>query len=197
MNGFRRSSAMISACNQFFLRPLQSLVLRDGLKGVFFWAALSGVSFPALGQVSESPTPLPSAAAPLTEAGKKALLSNYKAALAVEARALLHRQRFELLELRASQNAQRKDFQAREKEARKQAFKESTSGAEKRRWMEARELRWKALQKLQGEELEKRKQEQKARRESLKVEQQERLKRFEEALSQGVRPQENLWPQAH
>jgi hypothetical protein len=142
-----------------------------------------------------SPGAGPSEAAPLGTGKKKALLSNFRSALGVEFRALEHRQRFELQELKAAQRAQKRDFQVREKEARKEAFKSATSGAEKRKWMEARESRWKALTALHVAELEKRKQEQKVRRDSLKHEQAERFKEFESFLSKGAMPPERLWPQ--
>ena len=169
--------------------------------GVFSWVILASLTNgPFRGWAAEhpgsSPSPVVSATENLSPEKRKALLANFKTSLGVELRALLHRQRFEIQELNAAQRAQKKEFQVREKEARKQAFKASTSGAEKRKWMEARESRWKSLLALQASELEKRKQEQKVRRESLKHEQAERLKEFESHLAQGARPPERLWPQA-
>jgi len=175
--------------------------------GVFCWLFVftgSALLYPEQGVTSEkappastggeSVSPVPASVA-LGAAKKKALLSNFRAALGVEWRALLHRQRFELQELKAAQRAQKKDFQVREKEARKEAFKSAPSGAEKRKWMEARESRWKALAALHGTDLEKRKQEHKVRRDSLKQEQAERLKEFEAFLSKETTPPERLWPQ--
>lgn len=151
--------------------------------------------------VSPVPSPVPSVVAPVEEAPRKitqtearSLLSAFKKAQATELKALEHRQKFDLKELKASHSARKKEWEAREKEARHTYFKENTKGKLRRVYVKEFIQRRKALLSIFGDERARRKNEHQVRRNAVVEEQRAKLKMFQNALDQGVEPRRDLWP---
>jgi hypothetical protein len=138
----------------------------------------------------------PAASEPLTPAQAKSLLPEFQKAQAWELKALEHRNKLELKELKASQSARQKDWNKREREARHKYFAEHTRGPERRAYIRDFMDRQRAFRQLLADELKQRTQEQDARMSALKSDQSQRLKEFKDALGRNERPAARLWPSA-
>ena len=161
-------------------------------------AALSNASTPIPVPASPTPgarisvTPLPSDA--VTAAQAKPLKDEFQKALTNEARALDHRQKTELKELKASHAARQKEWENKEKETRHAFFKQHTNWSERRTYIRDFLDRRKAFRNFLADELSQRTRDQEARRTALAVEQKGRLEEFQADLNRGMRPSQRLWP---
>ena len=152
--------------------------------------------------VSGSPAPDPSASpgiasSPipvLTSSDKRSLQREFEKAQSAEAAALRHRQAFDLKGLDASQSAQRKDWESRERVARRKFFAEHSQGAERRTYVKDFLERRRIFIQLTLEDRKKRKTEMEVRIKSLKDDQKMRLQEFKKALEKNDRPPDWLWP---
>ncbi len=124
----------------------------------------------------------------------KQLRVTFIRALESESRALQHRQKLELRELRESQKARKKDFERREKEARRKYFKETSEPKSRRQYVQDFQQRRRSLLEIFKLETKTRASDHQVRRESLDGEQKNRLKEFDDSLKTGMRPAETLWP---
>jgi len=145
---------------------------------------------------SSLPTPSlsPSASPSPNQVNFRTLLKEFVNAQRTEIRAIYHRYKFELQELKASQDARFEDWMKKEKDARHKFCGEHPGpecGAYVRDFVKRRD----AFRKLLKEERFKRKQEQDVHTTSLKQDQASKLKDFKQALDKGASPSPDLWPQ--
>jgi len=138
-----------------------------------------------------SPSPRPLLISP-AEASK--ILKEFTRALRSEAKALAHRQKFDLKELKASQAARLSEWETSERKARHRFFAENKVPAERRVYVRDFVARRKALLQMMKDERKARERERDARLNALKQDQAGRLKEFRSYLSRGERPPEQLWP---
>ncbi len=138
-----------------------------------------------------SPSPRPLLISP-AEASK--ILKEFTRALRSEAKALAHRQKFDLKELKASQAARLREWESSERKARHRFFAENKVPAERRVYVRDFVARRKALLQMMKDERKARERERDSRLSALKQDQASRLKEFQSYLSRGERPPEQLWP---
>ena len=144
-----------------------------------------------------SPTPSPS---PLTTAGKLSvpdaarLLVDFQRAQSNELKALDHRQKMELKELKYSQAAREKEFETREKESRHIFFREHSEGPKRRDYVKDFLERRTVMISVMKEEKSKRAIEQDIYVSAVRDDQATKLKEFKEALARSEKPAESLWP---
>lgn len=155
---------------------------------------VSNPSVVALPSPTISPEPA-SAPALVTKTEAKTLLREFNRALHAESRALDHRQKFELKDLRASQAARKKEWEARERETRRDFFAKNAKGPERRAYIQDFLERRKTLHKMMAEEKRERVRIHDVRRKALREDQTTRSKEFNAYLNRGERPPERLWPQ--
>jgi hypothetical protein len=151
---------------------------------------------PAASPVAAGPAPSPVPPPPelLSPAIAKKLLPEFQRAQASELKALEHRHKLELKELKASQAARQKDWERQEKEARHRYFAEHTKGPDRRNYIKDFMERGRNFRQLLADERSQRTHEQDARLGSMKSDQAQRLKEFKEALGRNERPAARLWP---
>ncbi len=125
---------------------------------------------------------------------RNALLREFLKAQNTELKAVDHQQKFEMKELKASQDAREKDWNKAEKEARHQFFESHPKGSERREYVQAFIRRRDELHKRYNDERNQKKKEQEAKVAALRKEQSERLKVFKESLEKGASPRPDLWP---
>jgi hypothetical protein len=122
------------------------------------------------------------------------LLKELQLLQASELKALDHRHKFELKELKASQSVRRKEWETSETEKRKKFIRQGHKGVEIRAYMKDLFERRKTLMSIFDDELAQRAREQDVRRKAIKDDQDSKLKEFKEFLGHGQRPPERLWP---
>jgi hypothetical protein len=123
------------------------------------------------------------------------LLKEFQESQQAELKAHLAREYNEMKTLKKEQTARQKEFDQREKEARRKFFAEIHPGEEKRAYMKALLARRDAFRQELGKERAQAKETSDNRIRSLKDQQLQNLKKFEEALDRGERPSDSLWPQ--
>lgn len=174
-------------------------ILRPGLAtalGLFLLA--SGA--PAIAQPSPSPSPSPSpvgaaaAQQPLDAAEVRKLAREFRRAQATELKALKHRQKLGMKELKAAQKARLREWQDQENASRRKLFANTTDAKERRAYFKDREARHDAMLKILKDEQAQRERENVARVQAVEQDQAARLKEFSDALRRGERPPESLWP---
>lgn len=143
-----------------------------------------------------APSPVPPPAEMITPAIAKRLLPEFLRAQNSELKALEHRHKLELKELKASQSARQKDWERQEKDARHKYFAEHTRGPDRRSYIKDFMDRRRAFIQLLTDERTQRTREQEVRMNSQKSDQAQRLKEFKEALARNERPAARLWPGA-
>ena len=150
--------------------------------------------------VKESvPSLLPSPAAvpeKITAADSKLLLKEFQKAQSTELKALEHRHKLELKELKAASSLRQKEWEKREEEARHKFFAEHTRGPDRRGYIKDFMERRKVFQQLLKDEGVNRAHEQDVRLKAMKQDQASRLKEFQTALGRGERPSQSLWPRS-
>lgn len=165
--------------------------------GSIAWAASSSPTpKPSLVSTALVVKPSPTPVDKITPDVASTLLKEFVKSLKNEVRALEHRQSAEYKDLKASQNARKKEWKAKEDQARHAYNAAHPNGQDRRAYVQDFQNRLKALDQMIKEEKKNREKEQDARVQSLKVNQAERLKEFQSYLSRGERPPENLWPRA-
>jgi hypothetical protein len=149
----------------------------------------------AVSPSSESPSavPSPSPVATVTPDEAKSLLKEFQQAQNTEIKALEHRQKLELKELKAVHAARFKEWNTKEKDARHKFFAENR-GRARRDYIVDFTGRRATFLKMLSEELTSRVNENEVRLKSVKQDQADRLKDFQAALSKGERPEQRLWP---
>lgn len=150
-------------------------------------------------KTSTEPAPSPSAspspsAAPLTTAESRQLLAEFNRAQSNELAALKHRQEMELQELKAAQGARRKEWEEKEKAARRQFFSEHSKGPERRAYIKDFIERRNAFLQVLKDEKAQRQKSFEVRLQSVKEDQAGKLKEFQEYLGRQERPPTRLWP---
>jgi hypothetical protein len=131
---------------------------------------------------------------PLTPAEGKVVLKEYQRAQYSELKAVEHRQKLELKELKASHGARQKEWDRRETEARHKFFAEHTNGPDRRAYIQDFIERRKSFLQLLNDERTQRTHEQEVRYNSVKSDQNTHLREFQESLMRGERPPARLWP---
>ncbi len=175
-----------------------------GIRGKVILFAIGAISFGIfiLG-ASPLPTPFPSPSSlgsrlsvePITAAVKeKTLLREFQKAQTSEVKAIEHRHKFELKELKASQALRLKDWEKKEQDARHQYFAVHNQGPERRAYIQDFIKRREAFRKSLTEEKSHHTQVQDARLTNVRQEQQKKFKEFKMALDQGKDPETHLWP---
>lgn len=143
---------------------------------------------------SPSPAASPSPPAPLNDGQKKQLLRQFARANTAEIEALKHRNAMDLKELEASHRARAKEWEEKEKSARRKFFAEHTQGPDRRQYVKDMQARREAFQKILMDEKAQRLREYEVRIKSMQDDQFERKKEFKQFLSRGERPPSRLWP---
>ncbi len=160
-------------------------------------AAGASVGVPSVAPSEVVPSSLPDGLATpvqITPAEGKKLLHEFTRAQSSELRALEHRQKLEMRELKASQSARQKEWENKERDARHKYFEEHRRGPERRAYIKDFMERRKGLLQAMSEEKTQRAHAQEVRVKSLKEDQSARLKEFQAAIKRGERPPEKLWP---
>jgi hypothetical protein len=130
----------------------------------------------------------------VTSADAKKMLTEFQRAQNSELKALDHRNKIELKELKAAHSARQREWERREKEARHKFFSEHTNGPDRRAYIKDFMERRKNFLQLLNDERAQRSHDQEVRVSSLRQDHAQRLKEFQEALKNGQRPAPNLWP---
>jgi len=186
------------------MKRFYSIVIASGivLIGIELSAYASKGSPSAKPSVVASPAPLvsPSPSLPkvlpsLTPLQSKQLSKEFAQALRTELRALEHRHKFELTELRASQAARLKEWQRNANEERRKFFTEHPRGPDRRAYVQDLMARRKAFKTMMKDEEKRRLQEQTVRYQALKNDQLARQKEFDQAIKNKEVPPNRLWPQ--
>jgi hypothetical protein len=123
------------------------------------------------------------------------LIKEFQEAQQNQLKTLIAREKAGTKELKNAQSAKQKEFDLREKEARRKFFAEDHPGAEKRIYMKGLLGRRDEFRKQLTDERNRAKQESDNRTRALIDEQHANLEKFKEALNQGKRPDDKLWPQ--
>jgi hypothetical protein len=146
--------------------------------------------------MTEVESPYSGGANQITADQAKSLLAAFKRAQASELKALDHQQKLEIAELKASQKARQKEWEQKERETRHQYFEANTHGPDRRAYVRDFLQRRKAFLSLLTNERKQRMAENDAHKKSLKQDQDQKEKLFQQQLSWGQRPSEDLWPKA-
>ena len=179
------------------LQKFRSLLNRNFIQTLFRYSG-SRVFFGLLLLIAWSPqvrfqTPVPVHSPSAAES--KALLKEFKKTQKIEFQALLHRQKFEVRELKASQDARFKEWKLKEQSDR-HSFFANHEGKERREYIRNFMLRRDTLLAMFAQERKERIKEHDVRRQATRKEQVEKLKLFEDSIRRGERPPETLWPSA-
>lgn len=124
----------------------------------------------------------------------KKLVKEFHRAQSSQMKALIHQQRLDLKELKATLKTEFKEIKSKEKENRKKFFEEHSKGSEKREYMKGFIARMKKLESDQSTALDERKKEHARIKEELIKEQKTKREQFESVLKGGTLPDESLWP---
>jgi hypothetical protein len=131
---------------------------------------------------------------PLTAGAAKQMLSEFQRAQSSEMKALDHRNKMELKELKAAHAARQKEWERKEKDARHKFFNEHPDGPVRRDYIHDFIARHSDLLQILSDEKTQRIHELEIRYNSVRDDQVTRLKEFQDSLKRGVRPPANLWP---
>jgi hypothetical protein len=176
--------------------------LKDIQKNKLFWLylvvlltgvvpVLATVNQPASSpRVSQSGTPIP-----LTKLNKD-LVKEFTLAQQSELKALEHRNRFEIKELKSIQDGKLRAWEKKEKELRYAFFNDHPKGADRRAYVKDFLERRDAMRKGFAEERAQKMKELEARVLALKNEHSQKLEKFKTHISEGQIPDSKLWPQA-
>ncbi len=144
------------------------------------------------------------AVAPLPPAPQRMMVTDWGAlwrefvrAQATELRALDHRNRFERKELSSSQEAQRKEWEKKEREARHRFFAEHSRAPERREYVADFLKRRTIFRKQLVDESQRLSKQRDEQLKALKADQARKLKEFKQNIDNKVIPPEDLWPKAH
>jgi hypothetical protein len=140
-----------------------------------------------------SPVPAPSAL-PSHSYEPKQLLKEFVRAQASELKAIEHRQKLELAEMKSSHAARLKYWNQSEENDRHQFFKDHTRGEERREYIQGFKRRREDLLKLIVDERTKHVSDQLAELKKLKEDQAAKLKSLKDQIAKGEKPDESLWP---
>ena len=167
-----------------------------GISSFLLWNAHAGQpsSLP-VPSLSPSPLVVPSSV-PLSDGDSARLLKEFKKSLATELQALEHRQKLELVDLKASQVARHKEWEKKEQESRHKFFESHPKGVDTRAYVKNFVNRRKAVLQIQADEILQRKHQNEVRFKSIKEDHIVRLKEFQEYLNRRERPPVRLWPEA-
>jgi hypothetical protein len=149
---------------------------------------------------ASSPTPTPSFSpspfsSPVSSpVNRNILLREFLRSQKSELKSLEHQHKFDLKELKASQEAREKEWRKKEDDARHKFFETHSEGSARRAYVQDFILRRDALKKYFNDERAQRKQEQDVRISAIRQDQGLRLKDFKQALEKGVSPSAVLWP---
>jgi hypothetical protein len=124
----------------------------------------------------------------------KGMLAEFQRAQGAELKALDHRNKLELKELKTSQAARQKEWEKHEQGARHRFFAEHTRGPDRRAYIKDFLERHRAFQQQIKDEMAQRLKDQEARIAALREDQSARLKEFRESLGRNERPAARLWP---
>lgn len=160
--------------------------------GFLLFCLFLGPTWSQAASPSPSPSALPSDQPSVVPLNPVRLRAAFVLALQSEVQGLRQRIRVESIDLKASQKARRKEFEVRERGARKTFFKENTQPAKRREFVKDFIARRKSLSQLMADELKTRKAEQKTAEESLRAEQKRRLAEFDAEIAAGRRPSDLL-----
>lgn len=128
------------------------------------------------------------------EAGS--LLHQFISAQKSEVKALDHRRRFELKELKAAQDSKLLAFEKNEKEARHAFFEKHTKGSERRTYVQDFLKRREAFKAELLEERTKKLSEFDSSLKEIKEDQAVKFKAFRDLVQKGETPPKDLWPKA-
>lgn len=142
-----------------------------------------------------SPTPTASVLA-VSAQDQAALLAEFVHSQKSELKALNHRYKFEIKELRISQDTRRKDWERREKDARYKYFAEHPKGPDRREYVGSFIKRREEQGKLMKDEQTQRLDEQEKHLKAIQKLQGENLKTFKKELADGKAPSGDLWPKS-
>jgi hypothetical protein len=156
-------------------------------------AAYGGITLAPGPEVSSSPVPAV-AGAPQAPFNKAALQREFERAQAKAMSSLLSKQKRETDAMKVAQKARRKEWIEKEKTARHAFLAEKHKGPEIRVYMRDYQSRLKELDRSLAEERALRLKENEARFDEEKRTQASRRKDFQDALSRGERPSQDLWP---
>ncbi len=131
---------------------------------------------------------------PISLEDGRRLFSQFQKAQKEEMKALIHQQRFELKEMKASQTQRHREWEKREREARHQFFRDHMQGPERRAYVKDFVARRKALLSMMKNERKERVRAHEVRRKAVKDDQAARAKEFIESIKKGQRPPQALWP---
>lgn len=144
---------------------------------------------------SSPPAALPSPVPALLKASEAAnLLREFQRAQASEIKAVEHRHKLELKELKSTHSIRQKEWERQEKEQRHKFFAEHPRGPDRRGYIKDFMERRRNFQQLLKDETASRANEQGVRVQAMKQDQVSRLKEFQAALAKGERPPQQLWP---
>lgn len=124
----------------------------------------------------------------------KTLLKEFTGAQRTEQKALEHRHRFEMKELKSAQDIRVKEFEKSEKEARYKFFQEHLKGPERRDYVKAFIKKREDLHKANSEDRTRKNKEYEEQLNALKKEHEQKLKDFKQALDKNEKPSQDLWP---
>lgn len=143
-----------------------------------------------------TPNPQATAQPPISPKDAKKLESEFLKAQRNELKALEHRQKIEMQNLKAEQKNRRNAFEKTEQGKRHQFFVDHPNGPDRRAYIQDFMARRQVMLNIQGDERNERQREQRAAHQALKDDQQVRLQEFQDFLRHGQRPPDRLWPKA-
>lgn len=123
------------------------------------------------------------------------LLKEFQVAQQSQLKALLAKEKAAAKDLQKLQASKQKDFDLREKEARRKFFADQHPGTEKRTYMHELLARRDAFKKELADERAKAKDASDRRIRALKDEQADHFNKFKDSMARGERPADRLWPQ--
>ena len=127
----------------------------------------------------------------------KQLLKEFIRAQSSELKALEHRQKLELAELKSANSARLKYWNKTEENDRHQFFADHPRGVDRREYIQGFKRRREDLLKLMSDEKTKRLSDQATQLKALKEDQAAKLKEFKDHLAKGEKPDESLWPKGY
>lgn len=150
---------------------------------------------PAATAVAAEATDAAVATAPdLDEKEIKTLLREFRKAQATEARALRHRQSMEIREIKSAHATKRREWEKREREARRKFFSENLRGTDRRAYIKDLFARRKAFMTSLDQEMKNKTAAQETKRNDVRDDQRSKMKEFEALVARKKRPPESLWP---
>lgn len=139
-------------------------------------------------------TATPIKADTLSKEESRTLLGEFVKAQKSVLLALQHRHRLEIMEMKNTQNARRREQSRKEQENRRDFVRTKPGAPEKKLYEEDLKKRWELFDQILREESEQKKSQQKYELDGVKGDQAKKLVAFKEYLSKGERPPMELWP---